>query len=226
MPLLCLESLSTAWLSGNTHLPGLKPQTKSSVQSWGLRPLLHPADPWNAAFLHSVTAPFTLSWGFFLPISSYKTETQLSSSPVLGETGWWNARSTGSGDDQQECRLSPTTERPDTELKSNTLGFPGGSAVKNSPAIQETQKTRVWSLGQEDPLEKEMDTHSSILAWRIPWTGEPGGLQSMRSQTVGHNWATNTFTLNSKPAPSITSLWLRASDPTSLDPGFLLCTMG
>ena len=48
--------------------------------------------------------------------------------------------------------------------------------VKNSPAMQETQ---VQSLGQEDTLEKEMTTHSSILAWRIPWTEEPGGLQSM-----------------------------------------------
>ena len=56
--------------------------------------------------------------------------------------------------------------------------------VKNLPAMQETQ---VRSLRQEDPLEKEMATHSSILAWRIPWTEEPGGLQSMRLQTVGHN---------------------------------------
>ena len=50
---------------------------------------------------------------------------------------------------------------------------------------------RVWSLGWEDPLEKEMATHSSILAWRIPWTEEPGGLQRMRSQRVGHDWATS-----------------------------------
>ena len=48
--------------------------------------------------------------------------------------------------------------------------------VKNPPAMQETQ---VWSLGQEDPLEEGMTAHSSILAWRIPWTEEPGGLQSM-----------------------------------------------
>ena len=47
------------------------------------------------------------------------------------------------------------------------------------------QKTRVWSLGQEDPLEKEMATHSSILAWRIPWTEEPGRLQSMGLQELG-----------------------------------------
>ena len=62
---------------------------------------------------------------------------------------------------------------------STLWGFPGGSAVKNPPAMQETQ---VRSLGQEDPLEQGMATHSSILAWRIPWTEEPGGLQSMGSQ--------------------------------------------
>ena len=56
--------------------------------------------------------------------------------------------------------------------------------VKNPPAMQET---RVRSLGQKDPLEKEMATHSSILAWRIPRTEEPGGLQSMGSQRVGHD---------------------------------------
>ena len=56
--------------------------------------------------------------------------------------------------------------------------------VKNLPAVQET---RVQSLGWEDPLEKEMATHSSILAWKISWTEEPGGLQSMGSQRVGHN---------------------------------------
>ena len=56
------------------------------------------------------------------------------------------------------------------------------------------RETWVWSLGQEDPLEKEMVIHSSILAWRIPWTKEPGKLQSIGSQRVGHNWATFTFT--------------------------------
>ena len=62
-------------------------------------------------------------------------------------------------------------------------GFPGGSVVKSPPAKQETQ-------GLEGPLEKEMATHSSILAWRIPRTEEPGGLQSMGSQRVRHNLAT------------------------------------
>ena len=55
-------------------------------------------------------------------------------------------------------------------------GFPGGSAVTNPPAMQEAQETLVQSLGQEDPLEEEMATHSRILAWRIPWTEEPGRL--------------------------------------------------
>ena len=56
--------------------------------------------------------------------------------------------------------------------------------VMNLPAMQETQ---VQPLGGEDPLEKEMATHSSILAWRIPWTEEPGGIQSTGSQRVGHD---------------------------------------
>ena len=55
--------------------------------------------------------------------------------------------------------------------------FPGCSVVKNLPAMQETQETQVPSLGAEDPLEKEVAPHSSILAWRIPWTEEPGGLR-------------------------------------------------
>ena len=66
--------------------------------------------------------------------------------------------------------------------------FRGASLVaqrlKHLPAMRETG---VRSLGREDPLEKEMATHSSILAWRIPWKEEPGGLQSMGSQRVGHN---------------------------------------
>ena len=62
--------------------------------------------------------------------------------------------------------------------------LPIAQMVKNLPAVQETQ---VRSLGQEDPLEKETATHSSILAWRIPWTEEPGELQFMGSQRVRHN---------------------------------------
>ena len=63
-------------------------------------------------------------------------------------------------------------------------GFPGGSVVKNSPAVRETQ---VRSLGQEAPMEKEMATHSSVLAWEIPWTEEPDEPQSIGSQRVRHD---------------------------------------
>ena len=74
------------------------------------------------------------------------------------------------------------------------LGFPGGLAVKNMPAVQ---KIQVWSLGQEDPLEKDMATHSSILAWETPWTEEPAWLQSMGLRRDRHDWVTeytNTHT--------------------------------
>ena len=73
------------------------------------------------------------------------------------------------------------------------LGFPGGSLVKNRPAKQETW---VRSLGQEDPLEKEMATHSSILAWEIPWTDRPDRLYSMGLQRVGHDLAIKTTNNN------------------------------
>ena len=86
--------------------------------------------------------------------------------------------------------------------------------VKKLPAMWETQ---VWSLGQKDSLEKWMATHSSIVTWRIPWTEEAGGLQSMGLQRVGHEWATNTFTLSaslvvaqmlkSLPAMHETQVW-------------------
>ena len=64
------------------------------------------------------------------------------------------------------------------------MDLPGGSDGKESACKQETQ---VRSLGLEDPLEKGMATHSSVLAWRISWTEEPGGLQSVGLQRVGHN---------------------------------------
>ena len=88
------------------------------------------------------------------------------------------------------CKNKKSSPMPFTRQLS-----PGLSAalvtqrVVNLPAMQETQ---VWSLDQEDPLEKGMATHSSILSWRVPRTEEPGGLQSMGSQGVGHNWEINT----------------------------------
>ena len=67
------------------------------------------------------------------------------------------------------------------------MGFPCSSVVKEFACS-------AGDLGWEDPLEKEMTTHSSILAWKISWTEEPGGLQSMGLQRVGHDWATNIHT--------------------------------
>ena len=66
-------------------------------------------------------------------------------------------------------------------------GFPGGTVVKNPPAMQ---KIQVWSLGQEDPLEKKMPNHFSILAWKIPWTEEPGGGCPRSRKRAGHDWVT------------------------------------
>ena len=65
--------------------------------------------------------------------------------------------------------------------------FPGGSVVKNPPAMQEMQETGVPSLGGEDPLEEGMAAHCRIRAWRIPWTEEPGRLQSTKSHRVRHD---------------------------------------
>ena len=81
-------------------------------------------------------------------------------------------------------------------LFSILLRLPGASPmaqwVKNLP-VPESQEMWVRFLGQEDPLEEDIATHSSILAWEIPWTEEPGGLQSMGSQRLRHNWATEHY---------------------------------
>ena len=70
------------------------------------------------------------------------------------------------------------------KTKTVTTNFPGGLAVKNPPAMQEALEMWDSSLGGEDPLEEELATHSSILSWRIPWTEEPGRLQTIWSQRV------------------------------------------
>ena len=70
------------------------------------------------------------------------------------------------------------------------LSFIGGSVVKNPPVNAGDTRDTGSIPGSEDPLEKGMTTHSSILAWRIPWTEEPGGLHSIGSRRVGHDWAT------------------------------------
>ena len=88
------------------------------------------------------------------------------------------------------------------------MGFCGGSEVKNLPAMY---KTRVRSLCWEDTLEKEMATHSSAPAWRIPRTEEPGGLQSMGSQGVRHNWATKHSSTHVHKNGKVTSVSVQFS---------------
>ena len=85
-----------------------------------------------------------------------------------------------------------------------TWGFPGGSVVKNPLAIQGTQETGVWSLGWDDPLEKGIATHSSILAGRIPWTEEPSGLQSLGLQ----RWTQLKWLSTLKDTWLVSSFWL------------------
>ena len=71
-----------------------------------------------------------------------------------------------------------------TRSLGSALGFPGGASGRRTPLpMQETKETGLQSLGPDDPLEEGMATHSSILAWRIPWTEEPGRLQSIGSQS-------------------------------------------
>ena len=95
------------------------------------------------------------------------------------------------------------------QMTSTVLGTRASlvaQVVKKLPSMQETC---VWSLGREEPLEKRMATHSSILAWRIPWTGEPSGLQSIRSQRVRQDWVSNIFTFFP---------WDKGTDSTTVGP--------
>ena len=119
------------------------------------------------------------------------------------QTGWpWKHETSY----EYQCRLSsqlyiPVTHRPFGGLYRASLV---AQMVKILPVMQETQ---VRSLGREDSLEKGMAIHSSILAWRIPWTQDPGGLQSMGSQIVRHNRLTNTYTHNILSQFSVWSLY-------------------
>ena len=87
---------------------------------------------------------------------------------------------------------------------SGKVNLPNGASlvaqtVEDLPAVKQT---RVQSLGQEDPPEKEVATHSSILAWKIPWTEESGGYSPLGSQRAGHNWVTDTPQSEERPSPS------------------------
>ena len=116
-------------------------------------------------------------------------------------------------DKPMHASLLSWTKGKEVFYHSNYLkeGFPVGSVGKELVAIRETQKTWVWSLGWEDPLEERMATHFSILAWRTPRTEEPSGLQSIVSQKVSHDWSSWAYTPKQKKLPC---LWGSVGSPT------------
>ena len=91
------------------------------------------------------------------------------------------------------CKESDTTEHTCTY-----------SSYKHALPMQETQEMWVLSLGWEDPLKKDMGTHSSIFAWRIPWTEAPGGIQSMGLQRAGHGLALSFFLYRNRQGSTVT----------------------
>ena len=99
----------------------------------------------------------------------------------------------------------------------NLKAFASGSAAKNAPAMQEPQETWVWPLELEDALEEGTATHSSILAWRIPWTEEPGRLQSIQLQRVRQNWgdlACTYYNLKVRKVCLLYTVFLHGSNPS------------
>ena len=113
---------------------------------------------------------------------------------------------------------SPWVQRDNEQIvfhPTNNQASLVAQRLKRLPAMRET-----WarSLGREGPLEKEMATHSSILAWRIPWTEEPGGLQSTGLQRVGHDWATS-FSINNQTAHHIWGTGMKKENPEVLIKG-------
>ena len=114
----------------------------------------------------------------------------------VNRSKWWLLTQTGLADyNRWGCHPGARVHSPRSTLLGCAPTNPASlvaQSVRNLPAVQETS---VPSLGQEDPLEKKMASHSSILAWKIPWTEEPGRIQSMGSQRLQHNWVTNTHSI-------------------------------
>ena len=133
-----------------------------------------------------ICLPFTSCWALFLSItptisSGCVGHSLFNLGNYLGNLSFsWLADGEGRRQNSYHCNLALLSLLLRVSLVAQM--------VKHLPAMRET---RVRSLGWEDPLEKEMATHSSILAWEIPWTEDPGRLQSMGSQRVGHDWATS-----------------------------------
>ena len=111
--------------------------------------------------------------------------------------------------DFQPCHSEPAGSDEITLNNSIYLfwGFPGGSVVKSLPAMQETREIRVWFVGWENTREEETATRSSILAYKIPRTEEPGGPQSIVSQTVRHFWVCTHIYLPQECSTFLSLLW-------------------
>ena len=181
------------------HLMCLFGNNKQKQKLWGPWRQLK-ASPWCD---HSVTPSMTTSWTLLTtprwqapwPVPGAKVCLPVSSTCWQDhhEHAWaWMLNLSNAFSTSVEIITWFLSERG-FPCASDGNALKGAQMLKNSPAIQETQ---VQSLGQEDLLEKGMATHSNILTWRFPWTEEPGGLQSMESQKIRHNWVTNTFAHN------------------------------
>ena len=148
----------------------------------------HSEEKFNATVIIIKELPWWLSWS---------TIHLQCGRPALGSLGWEDPLEKGKATHSsiRAWRIPGTVQSMGSQTVSNswaTFTFTFWASlvaqlVKNSPAVW---KTWVQSLGWEDPLEKGMATHSSILSWRTPWTEEPGRLQSMGSQRVRHDWVT------------------------------------
>ena len=144
--------------------------------------------------------PYLLSFGAFLVAQMVNSESR----SVVSDSLWlrglyspWNSpgQNTGVGSLSLLQEIFPTQGSNPGLPHCRRILYQLSHKGRNLLTIQ---KTRVWSLGQEYPLEKGTATHSSILAWRVPSTEEPGGLQSMERQRVRQDWMTNTFTFRSE----------------------------
>ena len=141
----------------------------SQCSASGPGPTWKPSAPARSPFMHSHTSPCSILGLVDAVFSAWQTASQ----PSLPSA--WTSPHT----------LMPPHQGPDSFPRQASLV---AQMVKNLLAVWETQ---VQSLGREDPLEKEMATHSSFLFWKIPWMEEPGRLQSMGSQRVRYDWVTS-----------------------------------
>ena len=119
---------------------------------------------------------------------AFKLQTRLEHRNLLQDYSWSSLLIQASQFRDEEAEKIVPHSRSGTFTKQ-WLGFPGEASGKESNCQRRRHKTRVWSLGQEDPLQEGLATLSSILAWRILWTEEPGGLQYIGLQRVGHDWS-------------------------------------